>query len=278
MRNPESDNVLDITSLLPYAPSPDAQKPARITTKVSSLAERILQKTENGIADSILGDSSLIGEINYEDDLSDAKRAMDLYKRLRSALEYYKQQPEHLSPYKRTHRETGFFSLLALYVELTANAANKPCVQYLTPEQIQFLKQVHAKIPTLGEITRHMEYLHHAAQAKQAALQRKVATKLRAQVTGRTGPVPAEQNVPEQFASVLLDVLHELQEEEKKPLSQHANITGVIRKLAEVAQQYSIGLDVVQRAIEITCPEFEFRYPNHIAKLLIQGVMNELQS
>ncbi|MEK7172188.1 MAG: hypothetical protein AAB739_04730, partial [Patescibacteria group bacterium] len=232
MRDPESDTVVDITRLLrderdgrggrgenqsPASSSRDAPKTDGIRAKVRSFAKKLLERKENEIADQIVGDHLLIDGINYEDDLLDQKRAENLYKSLRGALEYYRQQPQNLAVYKRIHRETGFFSLLALYVELTANAANKPGFQYLTPGQIQFLKQVHAKIPTLQEITKHMEYLHHVALAKQ----RQSAADLRTRVTGRTGPVPAEQSMPDPFIDVLLDVLHKLQEEEKKPLSQH---------------------------------------------------------
>lgn len=285
MQDFERNIVVDITrireqrsgSRTSELPSPDPQKTDGIKAKVRSFARKLLERKENEIADQILGDSLLIDGINYEDDLLDAKRAMDLYKQLRSALEYYKQQPQNLAVYKRIHRETGFFSLLALYVELTANAANKPGFQYLTPGQIQFLKQVHAKIPTLMEITKHMEYLRHAALTKQKALQQQSAADLRTRITGRTGPIPAEQSMPDPFIDVLLDVLHKLREEEKKPLSRHTNIANGINRLTEAVQKYSVRLDVVQRAIEIACPDFEFKNPACIARLLVQGVENELE-
>ena len=292
MRDPESDTVVDITRLLrderdgrggrgenqsPASSSRDAPKTDGIRAKVRSFAKKLLERKENEIADQIVGDHLLIDGINYEDDLLDQKRAENLYKSLRGALEYYRQQPQNLAVYKRIHRETGFFSLLALYVELTANAANKPGFQYLTPEQIQFFKQVHAKIPALMEITKHMEYLHHVSLAKQKAIQRQSAADLRTRVTGRTGPVPAEQSMPDPFIDVLLDVLHKLQKEEKKPLSQHANIAGAIGRLTEAVRQHSVGLNIVQRAIEIACPDFAFENPASIAMLLIRGVENELQ-
>ena len=156
------------------------------------------------------------------------KRAENLYKSLRGALEYYRQQPQNLAVYKRIHRETGFFSLLALYVELTANAANKPGFQYLTPGQIQFFKTSACKN---SDITGNYKAYGIFAPCGARKTKRQSAADLRTRVTGRTGPVPAEQSMPDPFIDVLLDVLHKLQEEEKNrcpnilPLAWRGSIT-----------------------------------------------------
>lgn len=278
MQDFEQHTVVDITHIREQRGG-GPQKTDGIRAKIHSLTKRLLEKEENEIADQILGDSLLIDGINYEDDLLNAQRAMDLYKQLRSALEYYKQHPQNLAVYKRIHRETGFFSLLALYVELTANAANKPGFQYLTPEQIQFLKQVCAKIPTLKLITQHMEYLRQITLGKIEESQKRLITTLRTRVIGKTGPVSAEQNIPEQFINTLLDILYAMQEEERKPYPQHANIiTAAIEKLSAVAIQYSIKQELIQKTVKEACGDFELANPSYVAMLLTRGIENEVSS
>lgn len=51
-----------------------------------------------------------------------------------------------------------------------------------------------------------------------------------------------------------------------------------INRLTEAVRKYSVKLDIVQRAIEIAYPDYEFKNPTCIAKLLVQGIENELQS
>lgn len=164
-------------------------------------------------------------------------------------------------------------------MELTANAANKPGFQYLTPAQTQFLKQVHAKIPTLKLITQHMECLREIMLGKKEELQKQLITTLRTRVIGTTGPVSVEQNIPGQFIEILTDVLYEMQEEERKPCPQHSNIiTTAIEKLSAVAMQYSIKQELIQKTVAEACGEFDLANPSYVARLLTRGIENELDS